>query len=131
MSRENSGRTSEAVVGDADAALRRLLTEIIRASSKKRAQIAEEMSALLGQHVSEYMLHDFSAPSKRPARFPAAFIEAFCEVLGDDRLQRFLMGERLRKLVALAERELSACLNEGERQRLRGELLAKEDRRER
>lgn len=107
---------------DADAALRRTVTEIIRRSTKSRAQIAEELGKRMHQRVTEHILNDFTSERKKAARFPAAFIEAFCEITGDDKLQRLVMGERLRKLVEFAERELAASKEERERQRLRDEL---------
>lgn len=109
-------------LGTQDLRLRELLTQIIRQCPKKRTQIAEELSDSLGQRVTVHMLNDFTSESKKPARFPALFIVPFCRVTGDDRLQRFVMGPRLRKLVEFAERELAASQDEIERARLRSEL---------
>jgi len=87
-----------------DSALRRLLTASIKRSRKTHAEIAAEMTLHTGQRISKRMVDDWTAESKKPARFPAAFIVAFCEVTGDDRLQRFLMSPRHRELLELGER---------------------------
>ena len=83
------------------------------------------------------MLDDFTslskgdAQTKTPARFPAAWIEAFCLVTGDDRLQLHVMGARNRRLIEFAKRELSAASDQRERDRLRHELLQEDSRHER
>jgi hypothetical protein len=41
------------------------------------------------------MLDDFTAPSKGGARFPAAWVAAFCEATGDRRLQRLLVDPEI------------------------------------
>lgn len=120
-----------------DAAIRALLSEVMRSSKKSRAQIAQEMSALLGRSVTVYMLNDFTASCKgqrvaedsqldtrkSPVRFPAAWIHAFCEVTGDDRMQRLILSPRLRSLLQLGERQLSQCQAERQRAELIEELL--------
>jgi hypothetical protein len=63
------------------------------------------------------MVDDWISPKQR-ARFPAAFIEAFCEVIGDDTLQRHVMGARLRGIVELREQQLTWLADS-----LRAELL--------
>ena len=80
------------------------------------------MSARLGQTISCSMLHDFTATSKRGARFPVWFILPFCEAVGSDALQRKLMGSRLLRLVEFAEAELSALEDAEYREHLRREL---------
>src|SRR6266446_2997489 len=111
---------------DPDKELRHLVTEVIRAYPKKRPQIAEELTAIVGQRITVHMLNDFTSESKKPARFPAAFLEALCEVAGDDRLQRFAMGDWLRQLVVFAERELAFVRDEADRKNLRDELAEQE-----
>ncbi len=108
---------------DPDSELRRLVTEMIRRCPKKRLQIAEELSAKLGHRVTEHMLNDFTSEGKKPARFPAYFIAPLCEIVGNDELQRFVMSERLRKLVDFAEREVAAQREQRDRDALRDELL--------
>ena len=87
-----------------DGALRRLLTASIKRSMKTHAKIAAEMTLHTRQRISKRMVDDWTAGSKKPARFPAAFVVAFCEITGDDRLQRFLMSPRQRELFELGER---------------------------
>jgi hypothetical protein len=96
----------EAKIGKAqtpDSALRELLSHLLRQSSKSRAQIAEEVSVHVGQRISKDMLDDWTAESKKPARFPAFLIPAFCEITGSDELQRHLLSERLRRVLSVGE----------------------------
>jgi len=95
------------VTGNLGADLRRSLGEAIRRSRKTHAEIAHEMTERLGQPVTQTMLNEFTRSGDREGRevrFPAAWVPAFCEVVGDDALQRGLMSERLRELVSLGER---------------------------
>ncbi len=107
-----------------DLELRRIITHAIRHSPKKREQVAAEMEELVGQRVTRFMLGDFSSPGKQPVRFPAAWIEAFCRVTGDDELQRFAAGPRLRGLIEFAEHELKVEADKQARRRMREKLMA-------
>lgn len=107
-----------------DYEIRTLAADSIKRSGKSREQIAEGMAALMGCQMTVHMLNGFTAQSKEAIRFPAAHILAFCEVTADDRLQRFLAGPRLLKLIEFAERELAALSDERDRHALRDELLA-------
>jgi hypothetical protein len=118
MIKEKTGASTQSA---SDRALRDLVAEIIRQSPKKRPQLAEELSVATGQHITSFMLDCFTATGK--SRFPAIFIQAFSEITGDDRLQRFVMSPRLRRLVEFAEAELKAARDERKRARLRKELL--------
>lgn len=91
-----------------DATVRELLAKVIRRCAKSREQIADEMSNLVGRQITVAMLNGYTAPSKEPARFPAAFVCAFCEATGDDRLQRLVLGPRLSKLLEFGELQLAA-----------------------
>jgi hypothetical protein len=93
-----------------DDVLRTLLSDALNRSSKTHAQIAEELTLHAGQRISKHMLDDWTAESKKRARFPAALIEPLCAVLLDDRLQRHVMGPRLRELVQLGEQV--CCMRE-------------------
>jgi hypothetical protein len=81
------------------------------------------MSLHAAQPISERMLNDWTAESKKPARFPAIFIKAFCDVTGSDELQRFFMSPRDLKLVEFAERELTAAKDQRDRQRIAARLF--------
>ena len=109
--------------GQADIAVRRQISDAIRRSNKSRAEIAEEMSRRLECRITASMLNDYTAETKGAARFPAAWIAAFCAATNDDGLQRLVMGARLRKLVSLGEREVLALRDERERHRLIQELV--------
>jgi hypothetical protein len=87
-----------------DSALRKLVTASIKRSGKGRLQIAAEMTLQIGTRITKRMVNDWTAESKKPARFPAAFVVAFCEATGRDELQRYLLGARLRELVELGDR---------------------------
>lgn len=87
-----------------DSELRKLLSRLIKQSSKKRFQIAEEMSGFAGLPISESMLNDWTSEYHKSARFPAVLIESFCRAIGNDELQRRLVSARLRELIALGEK---------------------------
>jgi uncharacterized protein YjiS (DUF1127 family) len=89
-----------------DQALRNLVTRIIKDSGISRREIAEELSRGVGRLISKRMLDEWTAgsnDSKVRSRFPASYVQAFCEVTNDTRLQRHLLGERLRELLSLGE----------------------------
>jgi hypothetical protein len=113
-----------------DAALRRLLRDVIKHCPKKsRANIADEMSALVGVKLSKRQIDDWIGPKKR-ARFPAFLIESFCKATGNNQLQRFGMDEQSRQLLDLAEALLKMDWDEPllklgqETERLRAQVLA-------
>lgn len=88
---------------EADTRLRSLVSEIINACPLSREQIAERMSVHAGFFISKHMLDGWTSEAKKPSRFPACLIQAFCDVVGNDRLQRWAVGPRLRKLLELGE----------------------------
>jgi hypothetical protein len=106
-----------------DATIRKIVSEVMHHSTKSRAQIADELSQLVDVEVTANMLNGYAAPSKTGVRFPAAFINAFCQVTGDDRLQRFLLSPVLRKKIEIVERELTAAQEKHQAQLLREQLL--------
>lgn len=111
-----------------DSTLRRAITKAIRSSSKKRPQIAEELTERLGVRVTEGMLNDFTSESKKAVRFPLAFSAALCEILGDDSIGLLAVRPHVRKLVELAEREVAASRDQRKRERLRNELCRSGER---
>lgn len=54
----------------------------LKLTNKSRFEVAGEMSHLLGQDVSKFMLDAWTAESKEGHRMPAEFLPAFCEVTG-------------------------------------------------
>ena len=112
---------------ETDAEIRRIVSAAIRNCSKKREQIADELSASLGLPVSLHMLNAFTSERKRAHRFPALFIESFCEITGDDSLRRFAVGEKLRDLIELGEAVLR-ILGERECSAIRGKALRRQAR---
>jgi len=109
-----------------DATIRKIVSEVMHHSTKSRAQIADEMSQLVQIEITANMLNGYAAPSKSGVRFPAAFINAFCQVTGDDRLQRFLLSPVLRKKIEIVERELTADQEKRKAQLLREQLLVEQ-----
>lgn len=62
---------------DCGLAVRRLLSDAIRASGRTAAQVAARMTELIGTPVSEHMLHAWCAPSRDAWRFPLEYLPAF------------------------------------------------------
>jgi hypothetical protein len=87
----------------AEPQLRDLITKVLKQSPKDRQWVAVELSALTGERITERMLNDWLAPSKAKVRFPASFVRAFCEVLGDDRLARLTLPDNLRAALTIGE----------------------------
>jgi hypothetical protein len=104
---------------EANREVRNLLANAIKSSRRKRAEIAEQMSALLGRSVTESMLNDFTrgCDKGRDVRFPAAWIGPFCEAVGNDDLRRHVMGQRLRQLLTLGEAVEPLLQNAGKKAR--------------
>lgn len=95
---------------DADQELRRLLTRILRSCKKSRQEICDAMAARLRKKITPYMLNDWTSKAKKPAKFPAYLVAAFCEVTLNDELQRHLLSNRLRRLLRLGE-SLADCID--------------------
>jgi len=111
-----------------DLALRRLLSDVMGACPKDRQRIAAELSQSIGRPITLSILNDYTATTKTAARFPAAYVRAFCEVTGDDSLQRFILGPRLLALIEIGERELASHRGRSAKDALIRGLLAAEDR---
>jgi hypothetical protein len=58
----------------------------MRSSGKSRAQLADEMSYLLGTLVTERALNAYAAESREDHKFPAQYARALAEVTGDNRV---------------------------------------------
>jgi hypothetical protein len=100
-----------------DHRLRRIITDAIRQCPKKRQQIAEEMERFLelpARSITVNMLNDFSSDGAKKTRFPAAFVDAFCSVVGDSRLKGEILGPRGRRLLRIGE-DVSEMLAEDKR----------------
>src|SRR5664280_2397452 len=88
-----SGMSDIPGAGDDDVMIRAVLSDTIKHCAKKRIQIAEELSAVVGRQVSEAMLNAYTADSKENHRWPASGTRAFCQVTGDWRLLRAIAGD--------------------------------------
>jgi len=88
---------------------RAVLAREMDLSGKNRAQIASEMSRILGcptdRLITKNMLDDCvrSRKTGRVIRFPAAWVAALCEAIGRDGMQRHLLNDRLRGLLMIGE----------------------------
>ena len=91
------------------AEIRDLLSKSIARSGKHAAEVAQEMTKRLDRPVTGSMIYELTRNGEpgREVRLPATWIPAFCEVTGDDRLQRWLAGPRLRELIELGEQVCS------------------------
>jgi hypothetical protein len=107
-----------------DRDLRRALANAIRRSPKKRPQIAEELTAIVGVRVTEHMLNDFTSDNKKGVRFPLLFSAALCDILNDDSIAFLAVRPRIRSLVEFAEREIAGFRDQRERETLRDSLLS-------
>jgi hypothetical protein len=106
----------------ADARLREAISRAIaKSKTHGRPAIAQAVGRDVGFKVTARMLNDFSSAAKKPARFPAVLVRAFCKVTGQDELERMVISPRLRRLLRIAEAELRASVAlkelEGLRQR--------------
>jgi hypothetical protein len=113
---------------ESDLTLRALLSDVMASCGKDRKQIASELSQKIGRVITVSILNDYTRTTKIGARFPAAYVRGFCEVTGDDALQRFFLGSHLRAVVELGERELTSQRNRAAKDDLVRKLLAGKDR---
>jgi hypothetical protein len=98
------------------AALQKEIRKAVRRQPKSQDQVAEEMTDLLGCTVTTRMLYSWTA-SSRSAKFPLAYLDVFCKVVGDDTLKRLILGPELREMLELGERA-AAILDDRVRRRL-------------
>ena len=84
---------------DQDDLIRQLISRVLHSirNQKSREQVASEMRARLGgRRVTVAMLNDFTR-STTGSRFPARWIQAFCDVTGSEALLLLVAGERFGK----------------------------------
>lgn len=70
--------------------LRQALNQAIKQCKLSRWQIAGQMSDLLDQEITKFMLDSWTAESKDGHRFPAEYLPAFCEATGSREPLRLL-----------------------------------------
>src|SRR5579863_5019316 len=78
--------------GAYDAQVRAILK---RVSKNRRESIRRLMSDLLGREITLHVFNQWCAEGRRAARFPLAYIDAFCRASGDDSLRLFVLGPEL------------------------------------
>ena len=96
----NAGRWNDAKE------LRWQITNLIRDSKKSRAQIAEEMSALLQTKVTPRALDSYTAESADQNRWPAQYDIAFCEVIGNYELLQIRVKRAGFRMIGAKEEQL-------------------------
>src|SRR6266702_3294323 len=84
----------------AGAVLRPIISKAVHGNREK---VAAQLTIKSGRDITVAMLNDWCAPTKPRARFPADLVALFCEVTGDDRLQRAILSPRHRVLLELGE----------------------------
>lgn len=116
---EETSTNSRTLEAEPAKTIRRLVDAAILCSGMSRDQIADELTKQVGEPVTSMMLFGWTSESKKRLRFPAGFVSAFCEITGDDQLQRFVIGPRLRRLLSLAEAEVEKLLWERRKRKKR------------
>jgi hypothetical protein len=112
-----------------DLLIRKAIANTIRHCTQSREQIADAMSLLLGQRVTEKMLNSYSSQSMQANRFPAAWQRAFCKATGSDALLRCCAELAGFQLLTVEEAELLELGREYLRQKRAAEKLASIERR--
>lgn len=79
---------------DYSLAIRRLLSDAIKASPHNAHWIAARMSELTGQIITEHQLHAWCAPSREAWRFPFEYLPAAEVALETHALTAWLSGVR-------------------------------------
>jgi hypothetical protein len=75
---------------DIDRQFRELISLALKNCPLSRWQVAALMSELTGQEITKAMLDSWTAESKEAHRFPAVYLSAFCEAVGDSEPLRML-----------------------------------------
>lgn len=93
--------------------VRDLMTRAMKRSGKNANVVAKEMTDRLGgRPITESMIYELTRNGgqgqPREVRLPVTWVAVFCEVTGDDRLQRWLAGPRLGVFIEFGERMSSA-----------------------
>ena len=92
----------------ADMDLRILLSTVLAECGKPRDEVAARMTKALGRPINASILNDYTVRNGAGARFPAAYVSAFCEATGDDRIRKFLLSPRMQAVINLGRNTLDA-----------------------
>jgi len=95
--------------------LQGIITQCVKRCPLSRWQIAAQMSELLNQDISKYMLDTWTAESKEYHRFPAEYLPAFCKAVGSVEPLRIL-GEKAGVFVLQGPEALRADIKKLEEQ---------------
>ena len=116
-----------------DARISRAVSVAMRECGKPRKQLAREMSAYLGEEISQPMLDAYASVARDGHRIPAARLLALVHATGDRRLLQLLaepMGWAVVEKKHLVLIELAAAREQEEALRRRREALARRARTE-
>jgi hypothetical protein len=86
--------------------IRAVVTRAIRDCDKKREQIAEEMSELLGTSITKRALDSYTSESAEQNRFPAQYTRAFCHVTRNWELLRCVTQRAGLQVISKSEARL-------------------------
>lgn len=114
--------------------IREVITAAMKNSGKSRAQLADEMSYLVGTVVTERMLSAYAAESREDHKFPAQFARALAEATGDVRVLTWsvekaglhVITEAEHKLLELGRQVVTQENAQAEIERLKSEISGKQ-----
>jgi hypothetical protein len=98
-----------------DAQVRAILK---RVSRNRREEIRRVMSELLGREITVHIFDQWCAVGRHAARFPLAYVDAFCRASGDESLKLFVLGPELCQVLKLGQQTAALLLDESTRRRL-------------
>lgn len=101
---------------DFSLAVRRQLSDAIKASPLNAVAVAAQMGDLLGTPITEHQLHSWTAPSRDGWRFPLEYLPAFESAVQTHAITAWLAGVRGGRLL-VGRDALNAELGRIERQR--------------
>ncbi len=89
-----------------------------RVSKNRREPIRRAMSDLLGREITIHIFDQWCAEGRHAARFPLAYVDAFCRASGDDSLRLFVLGPELCQVLKLGQHTAALLLDESTRRKL-------------
>lgn len=109
--------------------VRSAITESIRRSTKSREEVAEEITALVGERVTVRMLNSYTSEAAGQHRWPLQYTRAFCFVVSDWTLLSVLAERSGLFLITPSEKELLSLGAEYLKQKRAAEQIAKLEKR--
>jgi hypothetical protein len=97
------GNDGSGLMPGAEDEVGRLIRRAVKKSGLNTEQVAAALSVRAGARITPNKINDWTAASKKLSNFPLKLLHIFCEVTGDDALQRFAAGTKLAKMIRLGE----------------------------